>query len=54
MKMSHIYVLVYSKYSPKSKLALDWIEQYNLNNIQLLCIDNRIVRQKVSTKIKIC
>jgi hypothetical protein len=43
-------VIIYSKYSPNSKKLFDVIEQSGVditNKIQLLCIDNNKVRQRI-------
>jgi hypothetical protein len=49
-------VIIYSKYSPNSKKLFDMIEQSGVditNKIQLLCIDNNKVRQRIKNNKQI-
>ena len=43
------YLLLYSKYSPSCKKLLDLLKDKPINDLQMLCIDNESVRQRITS-----
>jgi hypothetical protein len=53
MTQNHINILLYSKFSTASRKLVELIENYNIEDFNLLCIDNKKVRERITKSEKL-
>lgn len=53
MTQNHINILLYSKFSTASRKLVELIENNNIDDFNLLCIDNKKVRERITKSKKL-